>query len=115
MNYTVENQGKIVIFTLKHANVGSEVAAELKARLLIICQPDIEALIMDLSAVEMIESSGLGALLLAKRQLSEHEIPIALIGVKGMLQSLLQISQIDNLFMKFENVDEAVAAIQEDA
>jgi len=114
MNYTIEHQGKNVIFTLKQKSVTSEISAQLKAQLLIICQPDIDALILDLSNVEMIDSSGLGAFLLAHRQLKEHAIPIALVGVNPMVASLLRISQIDNLFDVFDTVDSAIETFAEE-
>lgn len=113
MNYTIERRGKIVIFILKHKNLNSEVSAKVKAELLILCQPDIEALVIDLTDVEMIESSGLGALLLAHRQLNEHSIPVILTGVHGMVQSLLSISQIENLFEYYDDIETAIETFEE--
>lgn len=108
MKYSIEHNDKIAIFTLKHEKVDSDVAAEFKAKLLIVCQPDIDGLIIDLSPVEMIDSSGLGALLLAHRQLKEYGIPLYLVGVHGMVKTLIQISQIEGLFRFTDSVDEAV-------
>lgn len=108
MNFTLENQNNIVIFRLKNSNVDGQVAAQLKAKLLIVAQPDIEALIIDLSPVEAIDSSGLGALLLAHRQLKDYSIPVILTGVKDFVRSLMNITRIDELFEFYETVDEAL-------
>lgn len=114
MHYTVEHKDNIVIFEIKNKTVESNVSAELKAKMLIIAQPDIDALIINMSAVEAIDSSGLGALLLANRQLSEHAIPIVLVGVREFVRSLMSMTKIDEVFDFFDTVDEAIAAIEEE-
>ncbi|MCX6146287.1 MAG: STAS domain-containing protein [Candidatus Kapabacteria bacterium] len=106
MRYTLENRDNIVIFTINNDNIVGEVASEIKAELLIICQPDIDALIIDLNNVLSIDSAGLGSLLLAHRQLKEHNIPIYLVGVTELVRTLMSISQIDSLFAFYTTVDE---------
>jgi anti-sigma B factor antagonist len=108
MNFAIEHQNDIVIFTVKQNRIDSEDAADMKAEMLILCQPDIPALIIDMTNVERIDSSGLGALLLAHRQLKDHEIPIVLVGVSGIVNTLLQISRIDSLFGYFDTVQDAI-------
>jgi anti-sigma B factor antagonist len=80
----------------------------MKAELLIVCQPDISALVIDLTLVDFVDSSGLGALLLAYRQLKDHDIPIVLTGVNDMVKKMLEISQIFDLFEYSDTVDEAI-------
>jgi anti-sigma B factor antagonist len=111
MNFSIEHQDEIVIFTVKQEAIDSEDAADMKAELLILCQPDITALIIDMTNVGRIDSSGLGALLLAHRQIKDHEIPIILVGVGGIVKTLLRISRIDSLFGYFDTVDEAIRQI----
>ncbi len=113
MNYTIERRDKIVIFALKHRSLNAEVSPKFKAELLIVCQPNIDALVIDLTTVELIDSSGLGALLLANRQLKDHEIPVYLVGIQPMVQTLLDISQIETLFDYAPTIDEAVDEINE--
>ncbi len=108
MRFTVEHSDNIVIFTLKNSSLSSDISAKLKAELLILCQPNIKAFIFDLSNIEYVDSSGLGALLLAHRQLTAHSIPIGFAGVRTSVLSLLSISHIDDLFEFFDNVEEAL-------
>ena len=108
MKYTIEHNDNIVIFTLKNDTLNSRISAEFKAELLIICQPDIQALILDLSTVETIDSSGLGGILLAYRQLHEHEIPVILVGVQEMVKTIMNISQIGSQFTFCDSIDEAM-------
>jgi len=109
MRFTVEHSDNIVIFELKNPSLSSDISAKLKAELLILCQPNIKAFIFDLSHVEYIDSSGLGALLLAHRQLTSHSIPIGFVSVQDSVRSLLNISHIDDLFEFFDNVEEALS------
>ena len=112
MNYTVEHKDNIVIFELKDKTVESNISADLKARMLIVAQPDIDALIINMTGVEAIDSSGLGALLLANRQLSEEDIPVCLIGVGEFVKSLMSMTKIDEVFEFYDTVEEAIISIE---
>jgi anti-sigma B factor antagonist len=113
MNYSIEHRDKILIMKVKDETVESQVSADLKAKVLIIAQPDIDALIFDLTDVKAMDSSGLGALLLANRQLNEHSIPVIIVGVQPFVKSLMSMTRIDELFDHFDSVDEAEKAIRE--
>lgn len=108
MNFSIENKENLVIFSLNGRNLDSEISAKLKAELLIVCQPDIKGLIFDLTEIEYVDSSGLGALLLANRQLSDTNIPIILVGVQEMVKSMLSISQLTDLFIMLDSKNEAI-------
>lgn len=114
MRYAIERDDKIVIFTIKDERIDGEISANFKAEMLIVCQPDIDALIIDLSKVEAIDSAGLGALLLAHRQLKENETPLILVGVKEFVRTLMNISQIDSLFLFYDTIDDAYNDFEED-
>lgn len=107
MKFTIESSDNIVIFTLKNDNLDSRISADFKAELLIICQSDINALILDLNDVQSIDSSGLGGILLAYRQLNEHEIPMLLVGVQDMVRTIMDISQVSSQFEFFDTVSDA--------
>jgi len=111
MNFSIEYLDQIVIFKLKCANVDSDISARLKAELLILCQPDIQALVMDFSGVEYIDSSGLGALLLAHRQLRDHSIPIFLCGVQESIFHLFDMLNLQDLFEFYPTLEEAIEAV----
>ncbi len=114
MQFTIESRDNIVIFSLKNTTVESKVASEFKAKLLILAQPDIDALIIDLTGVQAIDSSGLGALLLAHRQLKEHSIPVLLIGVQEFVMSLMNMTRIDELFEFYDTLEEALETFGDD-
>ncbi len=113
MNYTIERRDNIVIFTIKNTNLDTAVSPQFKAEILIVAQPNIDALVLDLSNVEYVDSSGLGAMLLAHRQLTDHDIPVLLVGVQETVMKMLSISHLQNIFDYYETVDDAVQAMKE--
>ena len=112
MNFNLENRGNFAIFTVLDSAIEGKIAADLKARILVIAQPDIDALVIDLSNVKVIDSSGLGALLLAHRQLKDHSIPVVLVGMQDFTRNLLKITRIEDIFEYYENVDVALAGVE---
>lgn len=108
MQSIVEQRDNVIIFTLKNERVEGDISSQLKAKMLILAQPDIEALIIDMTDVASIDSSGIGALLLANRQLKDHDIPVILCGVNNFIHSLMQITRIDSQFIFNKSVDEAI-------
>ena len=108
MRFSVEQHDTIAIFTLKEEKLDAVLSPEVKAELLIICQPTLEALIMDLSKVTFCDSAGLSALLLAHRQMKEHEAPVVLVGASDRVRSLMTISQLEWLFEFADSIDEAL-------
>jgi anti-anti-sigma factor len=114
MKFSVEQDDELVIFTIKEATLDAQNAPEVKSELLILCQPNVRALVIDLTPVLFCDSQGLSALLLAHRQLRETEGFVILVGVNETVRNLLRISQIEYLFEFFDTVQDAVAFLSED-
>lgn len=113
MNFSLEHKDNLAIFTLKNTKLTSEISAQLKAKLLIIAQPDIEGLLIDLSSVEYCDSSGIGALLLANRQMGEYGLPVLLCGLQESVLQLLQLTRTSELFEIYDSVEEAINTFTE--
>lgn len=111
MNLTIEHNNDVTIVKINEQKISSENSANLKAKLLIEAQPNIRALIIDLSKVESIDSSGFGAFLLADRQLREHYIPTIIVGVKENIKNLFEILKLDRVFNFYNSIEEALASI----
>lgn len=114
MHFTVEQNDNVVIFTIKEPRLDATIAGDVKAELLILCQPDVEALIIDLTAVQACDSAGLSALLLAQRLLSEYGAPVVLVGVQPSVLSLMKMVLHDRVYPMFDSVDAALADLQEE-
>lgn len=114
MRFAVEQDDELVILTIKEPVLDSTNAPDVKSELLILCQPNIKALVIDLSMVHFCDSQGLSSLLLARRQMNENEGFVVLVGVQDQLRNLFKISQIEYLFEFQLTVPEAVAWLQAD-
>jgi anti-sigma B factor antagonist len=107
MKFDVTKTGSSAVLTLKERKLDVSVSPELKGEFILLCRPTLKNLIIDLSAVEFCDSSGLSALLIADRQMREHSGIIKLVGVHKKVLSLLKISQLDKVFPIFDSVAKA--------
>lgn len=110
MNFTIEQKAHAAIFRPKEARLDSILAPELKAEFLILAQPDVETLVIDLTEVEYIDSAGLSALLLARRQQSSHDGDVRLVAVHDDVRSLLELTQLNRVFPMYTTIAEALEA-----
>jgi anti-sigma B factor antagonist len=115
MHFITDQQDDTTIFRLLEERLDSRNAGQLKAEFLILAQPNIQNLIVDLTEVRHIDSAGLSALLLAQRQMSLHEGELRLAGVTDQVRSLLEMTQLDRVFQIFNTVDEALEGIEPEA
>ena len=110
MHFSTDQEDTTTVFRLKEARLDSQNAGQLKAEFLILAQPDVDTLIIDLSEVEHIDSTGLSALLLAQRQMNAHGGDVRLVGLNEGILSLLRVTQLDRIFPIFNTIDEALDA-----
>ncbi|MBK6290620.1 MAG: STAS domain-containing protein [Ignavibacteria bacterium] len=112
MRFSVEQDDELVVFTIKEPMLDGTNAPEVKSELLILCQPSVKALVVDLSMVHFCDSQGLSSLLLAHRQMKDHEGFVILVGVQDQVRNLFRISQIEYLFEFQATVADAIAWLQ---
>jgi len=67
-------------------------------------------LLLDLSAVQFIDSTGLGVLVLLLKQMGAPG-KIAVVGLSPAVARLLQITRLDTLFLQFDSAEAARAAL----
>ncbi len=107
MKFEVTKNAGETVLTLKERKLDVTVSPELKGEFILLCRPSLKSLIIDLTAVEFCDSSGLSALLIANRQMRQHGGEIKLVGVHKKVLSLLKISQLDKVFPIFDSVAKA--------
>jgi anti-sigma B factor antagonist len=113
MNLTVTKEGPLAILHLPMARLDSTNASEVKAELLVLCSEAIDVLIIDLTDVTFCDSSGLGALLLAERQLRERDGGIIVVDPNGKVKTLLEIAKLDELIPVCATVVEARTLLED--
>lgn len=112
MNFKIEQRDRATIFRPNEKRLDSVIAPDLKAEFLILAQPDVKTLVLDLSEVEYIDSAGLSALLLAQRQQVHHHGDMRISGASEEVRSLLALTALDRVFPMYQTVEEALAAPQ---
>jgi len=109
MKFDVTKNGKATILKLHTKKLDSTVASELKAEFLILCkQKTCSKLIIDMTEVQFCDSSGLGALLIAEREMREHGGLVHLVHVNSKILDLMKISQLDRIFAISKKIEDAL-------
>jgi anti-sigma B factor antagonist len=90
----------------------AEVAGDFRATLLQLIERGSRKLILDLPAVDFIDSSGLGALVSALKHLKQLDGhgDIRLANVQPPVHAVLEIIRLNRVFAQFQTVDEAVTS-----
>ena len=95
-------EGRVVVIV--HGSLDLPEVGPLRAALQEICAGDCPAVVIDLSDVTFIGSSGLGVLVQAKQELDKLERSLVLRGVGPRIRRTFQVTHLDQVF-DMENVD----------
>jgi anti-sigma B factor antagonist len=109
MNILMEmHKGKTVLI-LKEERVDAHNAAELKDRILKALEEGDHALVIDLSQVQFIDSSGLGALLSGFKNANLRASDFALTGLQPRVKSMFELTRLHRVFEIYPGLEEALA------
>ncbi|MFK7932530.1 MAG: STAS domain-containing protein [Saprospiraceae bacterium] len=107
MKYSVDKQEHYTVFAVQEDNLNSLLAPELKSKFVIQSNEGVENLILDLSAVKFVDSSGLSAILTANR-LWKNIGSFVLTGVAHpAVKKLIEISRLDSVLTVIPTVEES--------
>jgi anti-sigma B factor antagonist len=111
--HVVETDGVTVIAPLG-PRLDAEIAGELRATLVQLIDRGARKLVLDLPAVDFIDSSGLGALVSALKRLKQLERTgdIRLADVQPPVVAVLEIIRLHRVFPMFPSVDAARRSFQ---
>jgi anti-sigma B factor antagonist len=108
MKFNVDQQERYTIFRLEDEKLNSIAAPVLKSELVLIANKGVTNLIMDLSKVEFVDSSGLSAILTADR-LWKNLGSFILVGIEHpSVKKLIKISRLDTVLTIIPTVSEAI-------
>jgi anti-sigma B factor antagonist len=112
MNIEVAPRKDAVVITPAAARVDIEVAGQFRAALLSLVEGGHRRVVVDMSQVNFIDSSGLGALVSALKALKmkERSGDIRLANVQQPVVALLEIIRLQRVFASYASVDLAVAS-----
>ena len=108
MKYSVDKRERFSIVKVDEDKLLSNNAPELKALLIDLNKEGVKNLILDLSVVQFVDSSGLSSLLVGNRIASESEGTFVLTNLSTHLQKLIKISQIESILTIIPTLQEAI-------
>lgn len=114
MRIDVANDNGATVVHPSGERLDIEVAADFRAMLLSLIEQGHRRLVVDLSDVSFIDSSGLGALVSALKTLkrSDNGGDVRLARVQAPVVSLLEIIRLNRVFTTYATVEQAVQSYQ---
>jgi anti-anti-sigma factor len=111
MKYSLDKQDQYAIFDLEEENLNSLIAPKLKSEFIFLRNEGVPNLILDMSDVKYVDSSGLSAILTANR-LWKNDGLFIIAGINhGTVQKIIEISRLDTILTIEDKVEDAVATI----
>lgn len=110
MPFTAQSRGDVVVVKLYARRLDIRVAPEFKTQLVHLVQSGHARIVMDMAALEFIDSSGLGALIAGLKALGGRG-EIVLCGITPRLLSLFTLTHVDKLFHIVDSLEEAVGGL----
>lgn len=110
LKYSTKTTDDILIFTIEDEEINHHTASELKEKLFLQISEGHLKIVLDMSGVKNIDSSGLGSLLFGKRQANSHNGDLKLVGVAEPVQNMIRIAQLSHVFETYDTIDDAIAS-----
>jgi len=104
---TVSN-GKIGIIEIKGSLVGDKDTDEFRETVADLIEQGNKSLIIDLSKVNYMNSSGIGSLIAVHSSYSKNGGVVKLTGLSSSVQNLFVVTKLIDVFDVHENVDQAI-------
>ncbi len=103
--------GAVAVFALS-GTLDIATSPSLRAALMEAADRDHHEMIVDLTQLEFLDSTGLGALIGAHKRAAEHHGAVRLVAQEGQILRLLRITGLLDVFSVYPNLD---AALSDDA
>ncbi|ARA92903.1 MAG: anti-sigma factor antagonist [Bacteroidetes bacterium] len=114
MNYSVDERYNAVVITLKGNVMGGPDGAKLHETLHELKEQGKKNVVVDLSKVKFMNSSGLGMLISGMTTMRNAGGDLRLANVADRIQSLLVITKLITVFKHYDSVEEAIESFQEE-
>ena len=110
MRFEESKIGSVLVAKILESRISADVAASFKADLINYITKGNRVLVLDMSQVTFIDSSGLGALISSLKAVgAEGHLVIA--GARGTVATMFKLTRMDKILRLFGTTEEAVAAI----
>ena len=110
MKSATENREGKTILTVTEERLDASNSSELRETLLSLLEEGGQRLVVDLSPVSFIDSSGLGALLSGFKTANLRSGTLVLAGLQPRVQSMFELTRLHRVFEIFPSVAEALGS-----
>ena len=110
MQLNITEQSDIVIIAVAEERMDAHNSGELKERMLQLFDDGKANLVIDLSGVRFIDSSGLGALVSGFKNASAREGSLKLCNLQPQVRSMFELTRLHRVFEIYPSLDEAVGS-----
>ena len=111
MKYSIDKKEQYSILKLQEEKLDSPLSPALKSEFVTLNAEGIKNIIIDLSEVKYVDSSGLSALLVGNRIYNEDGGIFILSALNDHVLKLIKISQLNNVLNILPTVEEAIDAV----
>jgi anti-anti-sigma factor len=108
MKFTLDKQDKYAIFQLLEENLNSVMAPDVKSEFVFLRNEGVKNLILDLSGVKYVDSSGLSAILTANRLWSGFGTFIVTGATHPAVKKLIEISHLGSILNLIPTIEESI-------
>ncbi len=108
MKFKIDKEERYTILSLDEENLNTMLAPELKSQFVMMHNEGVKNLILDLSSVKFVDSSGLSAILTANR-LWNNDGTFVLTGVEhSSVKKLMEISRVNTVLTILPTLNESI-------
>ncbi len=108
MKYTLDKSERYSIFKLHEDNLNSVLAPDLKSEFVFFRNEGVRNLILDLSDVKYVDSSGLSAILTANRLWKDYGSFVLTGATSTSVKKLIEISRLESILTIVPTVEESI-------
>ncbi len=112
MELEVNRRGKVLVVKPLESRLDASQAVDFKDKMTGYIREGNQQIVLNISDVEFIDSSGLGAIVTSLK-LQKKEGEIAICGARDTIRSMFKLTRMDRVFQMFEYEDEAVQGLSQ--
>ncbi len=114
MKINEEKCGDVLVLHVRDRQVTSHEAPEMKTILLGALLGDSEKILLDLSNVDSMDSTGLGSLLFGIRQAEQRNKDLRFSGIQSKVSYLVHLARLEQVIEWYPTVEEALEGFRAD-
>jgi anti-sigma B factor antagonist len=110
MKFEDRTEGKVLVVKVLESRIVADIAPQFKEGMVSYIAQGHHVIVLDLSEVKFIDSTGLGALIGSLKAMGTDD-ELVLAGAKDSVSNMLKLTRMDKVFRLFPTAEEAVSTL----